>query len=588
MTQSWIVPVFLTMLVVSACGSVSSGENLGEPVVTVIAKLDAAPAAMSEAELRATLVWLNGPPYAGERCEDGFCTLASRQYTVLATSDVAVEKQFPLTVKLGMFELPNPISGEYQGTVVSSTGELKLNYNSLPEAEVVLYEDRNANGKLDFVLPGQRGPSPDRVVALSSGIDERGVAVRTAIVNKRSPIPAGFANEALAPAFELFAFPLPKALTDLWPKDLVEAHPEEALFLPPGAKAPPVYDDGVYALTFTEAQRTGVKQHLLSSHNLVGEEGMNDAMLSWLATKAVEPIADAVVRLFPVDADRKSWLARACNPYDAYTNAHVSPPPGADIQCGAGALRYALNPDDYCGWTRTIDYSFFQHSQPTWWPCDEQGQIKVGKPYRAAPAALDEDLRSKSSMVLEMYGPEDLDCSGGRIHQYDGNPALRMPTAPPPAGSQIMCYGADAFSFMSPRSDGCRIKRTYEIKSEPDAAPANRWDLSASKPSWWPCDAQGNLRADTGYLPADVSPATRCATTTTINLPDRRLPRHARVRCDSANDLRYQPLWSDGCEPALFALKRADAMFTWDEEAPEWWPCDANGKFVPGKGYDPL
>lgn len=97
-----------------------------------------------------------------------------------------------------------------------------------------------------------------------------------------------------------------------------------------------------------------------------------------------------------------------------------------------------------------------------------------------------------------------------------------------------------------------------------------------------------SLRADTDYLAADVRPATQCASIATINMPGRPLPRHAKVRCESANDLRYQPLWSDGCEPALFALKRADATYTWEVDAPEWWPCDADGKFLPGKGYEPM
>jgi hypothetical protein len=573
----------------TACGSVDGVDNPGEPIVTVVARLDMAPADMPDDHLRATLVWLNGPPFGGARCEDGRCEGVGREYTVLTTSDVAVETEFPLTVRLGMFELPNPIAAEYPGAVQTSDGRLHLIYNSLPEAEVVLYEDSNHNGRLDLLPPGQPGPGPDRIVALSSGRDEQGTAVRTIVVNKRSPVPAGFANDPSSPALAVFAFPLPKELTDLgWPT----TPNRDALFLPPDAPLPPVYDDGVYALKLTApASMSAVQHELLTSHNLVGEPNTYEGDLMAAAIETVEPIAGAVVRLFPVTAERKSWLARGCNPFDQHTNTKLSPPPGAEVQCGAGALRYALNPDDYCGLTRVVDNTWPEPlSEPAWWPCDAQG-LKAGAPFRAAQKAIDDPLINPSSNIVEYFFPDavPLDCSGGRIEHYDLNPGLRLPSAAPPSGSQIMCYGPDALSFIPARGDGCRIKYTYELTSTGIAGLPNdmSWDLTGSRPSWWPCDAQGQLRTDTAYVAANTQPATSCRTSLHVQFPRRALPGHARVRCESATELSYAPLWSDGCEPVRYSTHNVVPPVDWEIETPSWWPCDTKGSFISGKGYLP-
>lgn len=587
MTQSWVRRTVLTTLAFCAgCGSVDSAENLGDPIVTVIARLESAPAQMPADNLRATLVWLNGPPFATGRCDEGECGATGRDYTVLTMSDIEVDTEFPLTVRLGVFELPNPIPGEYPGSVSSEGEPIKLTYNSLPEAEVVLYEDGNQNHKLDLLAPGQPGPGPDRIVALSSGRDEGGMVTRSVIVNKRSPIPAGFANNADAPALDIFAFPLPKELTDLGVPNSADA-----LFAPPGTPVPQVYPDGVYALRLSAPPTEDVVQHaLLSTHNLVAEPITNDAALLSRATKTVEPIADTVVQLFPVTPDRKSWLARGCNPFNEYTNKHLSPPPGSEVQCGAGALRYSSNPGDYCGWTRVIDYSQTGEpfEAPAWWPCDSTG-LKANQPYTAPARAIEDDVRTNASNLIDARASMslDLDCSDGRIQHFDAVPGLRVPNAAPPAGSQVMCYGADALSFIAPRADGCRIKYTFELASDAHVAPEFAWDLRASRPAWWPCDAQGQLMGDRGYVGASTQPAAACRTLERPEMASRALPTHARVRCESATEISYAPLWSDGCEPLRFATVYSDPIYTWEGDAPAWWPCDDKGNFIAGKGYMP-
>lgn len=171
-----------------------------------------------------------------------------------------------------------------------------------------------------------------------------------------------------------------------------------------------------------------------------------------------------------------------------------------------------------------------------------------------------------------------------RLSRQSGEFAgLRVPTAAPPSGSEVLCYGADALSFIPKRIDGCRIKYTYELSS--DAG----WDMRQARPDWWPCDEQGQLRPNTGYAAASVQNASSCGEPRKLQMPVRPLPVQARVRCESPTVLSYAPLWSDGCEPVLYSLENHDASRSWEfDERPEWWPCDLDGNFIPGKGYMPL
>lgn len=581
MTRRWIW--LLASVITAACGSVDSADNRGEPIATVVAALESAPTNLPSSNLRATLVWLNTPPFGGVDCHDDVCDTGPRSFTVLTTSDVEVEMSFPLTVRIGMFELPEPLTNEYPGYVGTGNGRLHLTYNSVPEAEVVLYEDGNHNQRLDLLAPGEPGPGPDRVIALSSGIDAQGNAVRTAIVNKRSPVPAGFASDG-AFSLEAFAFPLPKALD---PEGMLSS--SDALFSPPGTPAPPVYADGVYTLRFSAAAdaATAVQQAVLKAHNLIDDPLTSDAALLTAAQLVINPVGDKVVQLFAVGAEDKSWLARACNPFPQRAVAYMQPPPGSEVQCGASALRFATNPGDYCGFARTVDITQVQLNDTSWWPCGDQG-LKAGTGYSAAETAIEIDLRHNYSIV----GEEHLDmlpterCDAGQLVHADASIGLHMPTAAPPAGSQVLCYGSDALSFIPAHTNGCAFKYTYDLAMPAaDGGEGPHWDLRAQPPAWWPCDGAGALRSGTPYVPANIAPATSCPAPRTV-LWWGMAPGHAQVRCESALAFEYRPVMSDGCSTHRFTRQNSqltDGVFP----AGETWPCDDEGHFIPGRGFLP-
>jgi hypothetical protein len=202
--------LLLAPLVVSivGCGSVHGPEDPGEPIAVVTASLAEAPPDLGNTgPLRAALVWTNGLGFASVfkpgTCTEGediasrwrACEEKLRSTVQVTTSDVEVEMEFPLTVTLAMYDLPTPILQHIEDPnfqIVNEDGSIETisgDFYSLPEAEVVLYEDGNGNGQLDLLAIGQPGPGPDRVVALSSGIAENGDAVRTAVVYKAGALP---------------------------------------------------------------------------------------------------------------------------------------------------------------------------------------------------------------------------------------------------------------------------------------------------------------------------------------------------------------------------------------------------------------
>jgi hypothetical protein len=304
-----------------------------------------------------------------------------------------------------------------------------------------------------------------------------------------------------------------------------------------------------------------------------------------------------MIELFPVVPTRPSWLARGCQRLITLNSVYpASPPPaGADVLCGAGAFAYSSHPDDYCGQTEITSLGGDESARPDWWPCDATG-LKAGTPYRPATQRLDGDPTSLVNLQHLGFGNAiigglDWQCRAGVIYHFDLAPAFRMPTAAPATGSQVMCHSADSFSHIPPRADGCLFKyRTY-LASDPtwpnSYASIASWDMTASPPAWWPCDANGQLRPDSGMVaPAPLARAD-CDGFGRFQLTRTAPPEGSAITCVSATEFSYVPPWSDACDPKDRVVSEYDdGMGNGGRLAPvAWWPCDDDGNFVPSAHY---
>jgi hypothetical protein len=516
---------------------------------------------------RAALVWVDREE---AECQPGACPPLKQHVTV--RSDVAVPVTTgPLTIRLPI-ELTEPYTMTFSYTL-EEDGPVRIvkSLHSMPQAEVVLYADGNANGRLDLLAPGEPGPGPDRILALASGRNRQGNAVRTVLVNRRSPAaPSGVLQH---PALSLLA-----------------DSPYE------GGEPQDVYPDGVYVVELTASITQPVLQQvLLSNHGEMPSSYRSDDTLFGELLAHVRPLEDAIVELLPVDRERRSWLSRGCalHPLEASREELAPPPAGSDIQCGAGFLMYATSPDDYCGQTGRMAANY----AGDWWPCDEHG-LKAGTPYRAATQRFDVDVRDRdhtSALTGNSHAelPSEWSCQRGVIYDVDASPAYHLPTVAPSSGSQVMCYGADSFSYIEPRSDGCSFKLTYDLASDvyrdwTGFYPG--WDWRAARPEWWPCDAQGELRSDSPYVsPEPLEPAF-CTESAIAPLPAP-LPAHTKVYCESAESIKLLPKWRDGCDGLTEFMINGSVsiggnMFTWSGPKPENWPCDEAGNFRSESGYE--
>jgi hypothetical protein len=572
----------LILLFAASCGSVHSMEDPGEPIALVTARLDVAPPNLGQTgPLRAALVWTNGlgfamlftPGQCNEPVPDDatryqLCEEKLRQQVQITTSDVEVEMEFPLTVTLAMYDLPTPIVQHIDGAdqkVIAPDGSeqpLTGDYYSLPEAEVVLYEDGNGNGQLDLLPVGQPGPGPDHVVALSSGMDENGDAVRSAIVYKAGPLVPFVA------AFQWVNY-----------QDLEQQTPS---FRP----------NGIYAFRGAIGPENEIAQRrLLTRHALASNDwGLADEYRE----VEVTPAAQSTVELFLVSDARPSWLSRGCQRFISLNSLFTAtaPPAGADVLCGAGALAFSSNPDNYCGQSEII----YGSPQPEWWPCDANG-LKAGTPYQVATQRLDGDPTSYASLAALGFGQALMNglnwqCRKGVVYHFDTLQLFSMPSAAPAAGSQVMCHSADSFSHIPPRADGCLFKyRTY-LASDPTwpngGAQMLQWDMRANPPAWWPCDANGQLRTDSGMVAPAPAGDADCDGFGRYQLTDVAPPEGSAIACVSATELSFVPPWSDACDPKDKLVTMYDdgmgdsGSFN---EPPAWWPCDEDGNFIPSPHF---
>jgi len=573
---------------IAGCGSVSSPSHPGEPVMVVTAKLATTPPLDVDAsKLRATLVWTNGLGLESLLPLD--CQPTSEQEAracqrdllgdvAVSASDVQVTMDFPLQVRLELFELPTPIRGKVEKDW-GWGGVEKGIYYSVPEGELVLYEDGNGNGRFDFLPLGEPGPGPDRVVALSSGRNAEGKAVRTSVVYKAGRV-------------------LPIQGYDA----LLTEHNYDPQTMLASSDGP----NGVFALRQVVDGQALVEEALLSAHSLVYPS--TEAYLASQVPATVTPIAEATLELFTVDPDRRSWLARGCErlpPRDVFGISNSPPPAGADIQCGSYGLLFASHPDNYCG---QIDQRLaydenFKPSRPSSWPCDEHG-FKEGTPYRATTERLDAEWLEGEMMEATGtgYGDYDLDfqCQPGVFYHFGDVVWTRMPTVAPPPGSQVLCHSRDSFSYIPPREDGCLYKFIYDLWAE-DAGPASApgdgfvgWDLRDSPPSWWPCDAQGELLADSGYIgPEELE--VECSYEPGLQAARNPPPVGTRVRCEGSNELTFLREWMGPCEGerkmGLFGEifnEQGDLSGSWSVGKPIWWPCDYEGNYIDNPYFPPL
>jgi hypothetical protein len=562
------VPV--SLLFASACGSVHSSETPGEPILFVEAQLATTPDMNVDPDrLRATLVWTNGLELDGlltPACDATSpeeilaCGQALRGQFKVSSSDVQVEMTFPLKVRLAMYELPTPVVGKVVSQDENDSWPSGL-YSAVPEAEVVLYEDGNGNGKLDLLPLGTKGPGPDRVVALSSGRDRDGNVVRTSIVYKQGRIwPFGDIALALEEGRD------PQKLGDTTPID------------------------GVFAVREVVGPDLPLaQQEVLTSHSLSSFKS-----ISYEKHFTKEPIEGATIQLFPVAPDRRSWLARGCE----RLSLGDAPPKGADVHCGSGQLVFASHPDNYCGQAELRMALVLEGQIAPWWPCDANG-LKPQPPYHASAQRLDvEQLVSEDRVAALTHGanggPRGEDgCKPGRIYHHGREPSFRIPNVAPPPGSQVMCHSRESLSYIPPSNDGCLNEFGYDLswKGEPwtpDFDPS--WDRSASPPDWWPCQADGTLRADSGFIAPQPLPEAQCGPQLQRK-PTLAPPPHSRVQCRSATSLAFMTAWSDACEPASvisrFGNEEAVSSWTWHDK-PTWWPCDEQGKLLVDKGYAAL
>ncbi len=582
----WFGLLALTLVV--ACGSVDAPEDRGEPIAMVTARLDQAPAGLGETgPLRAALVWTNGLGFesafnpstcSAEYVEDpveGFlrCEERLRNNVQVTTSDVEVEMEFPLTVTLAMYELPTPIvqhiEDPYAFVEADSDETLAGDFYSLPEAEVVLYEDGNGNGKLDLLPLGEPGPGPDRVVALSSGLDDDGRAVRTVVVYKAGPL-ASWIH-----AYYWMEY-------DAMPND-----PNSVVL------DPPPRENGIYTYRYSFGPEYELGQRsMLGLHALTAPD-------TWLGTEpedaVITPVEQGMIQLFPASAQWPSWLSRGCERMVTFNSVvAVSPPPaGADVQCGADALAYSSHPDDYCGQTEIAVLPEPGGPAPDWWPCDVNG-LKPGTPYRASTQRLDGDptwMGNLGGLGFGSFFDPLWYCREGVIHHLDVSPFFSLPTTPPQPGSQVMCHSADSFSHVPPRADGCLFKYRTDLVSDPSSPHSvggMQWDLRSSRPAWWPCDESGQLRADSGMVAPATPAEADCADIAEYRDPGNAPPIGSAIHCEDAQTLTFVPPWNDACDPkGRMATAYVDetAQTSFSGGTPDWWPCDEDGNFVPSPHY---
>jgi hypothetical protein len=377
--------------------------------------------------------------------------------------------------------------------------------------------------------------------------------------------------------------------------------------------------DGLYVVHISVQKELPLAQQaLLSTHGITMSNTFDKYWARNMAERdfvyRVQTLETAAaIPLFAVDQGRKSWLARGCVPYPTgFLGYDKAPPAGAAVQCGADRLSYASHPDDYCGQTDTLMRLEWQGDPDlSWWPCDEHGldpespYVPASEPLSTSPLSL---FNGKAYVGVAFYEPpREFHCRADIIYDFDDDPQTHLPALPPPPGSQVMCYGHNALSFV-PSDPECKRKFTYELSSEdiPGYAGSGStgadnkpqpWDLRDDPPAWWPCDEQGELIAGTSYKPAatpsDDGPCPDAPATAApggLYAP----PPHSKIRCTSPESLIAVPLWSDHCdgrtETTLHGSPQSEPVETggWSFPRPEGWPCDQYGKFAPAPGYESL
>jgi len=555
-----------------------------EPVSDYVlyAELPERPAAFPSEHVRAALAWIDGRPLdAPETASPDDL----RELRFELSSDVRVDVSFPLRVRIPI-QAVEPMHYQWLAFLAdpdalnrfgAAAGDRYV--NSLPQAEVVVYFDANHNRRLDLLEPGEPGPAPDRILAVGSGRDARGQAVRHVVIHKRAPI---------EPPLELF-------IQDWGP-----------------ARAA----DGLYLVHISVAPELPLAQDaLLETHGITTSNTFDKYWVRNIAqrdfTYAVSSLEQAApIPLFAVEEARRSWLARGCVPYPTGRLGYAKPPPrGAAVQCGADMLSYASHPDDYCGQGDTLSRLDF-HGSPdlAWWPCDEHGLI-AGSDYVEAHAPLGTSIlsmrNSKAYTGVAWYEPPaDFRCQPDVIYDFDDDPRTHLPAQPPPPDSQVLCYGHDALSFI-PDDPACKRKFTYDLSS--DAIPgytrdgALHWDMHTDPPAWWPCDADGQLIAEAPYKAPERLDSARADGAPCPDAPALAAlggtyppPPHTKIRCTSASSLVAVPLWSDRCDGRTELALRGEAQSApirtsgWKQDAPAAWPCDAEGNFIPTPGYESL
>jgi hypothetical protein len=582
------------------CACESSKSPASEPEPTELdnrgvlrAELQTRPADFPDDHVRAVLAWVDGRPLDAPETSSADDL---RELRFQQNSDVAVAEgtdvSFPLQVRVRV-EPVEPMHYAWltafatPSIAVQELGEFKDDrlVHSLPQAELVLYHDANHNERFDLLEPGEPGPGPDRVLAVASGRDADGHAVRNVVVNKQSPF---------APPLELFV-----------------AHWGDTS------------DDGLHVVRISVPKEMPLAQHaLLTTHGITMSGTFDKYWARNMAERdfvygvekleAVEPIP-----LFAVEPAQKSWLTRACVPYPTgYLGYAKAPPAGAAVQCGADRLSYASHPDDYCGQSDTLlRLEWLGDPDVSWWPCDEQG-LSADAPYVPASEPIGVSplsLRTGKAYVGVAYyqPPTNFECRADILYDFDEDPQTHLPALAPPPGSQVMCYGRNALSFV-PSDAECKRKFTYELSSDdiPGYAQRNadesaadsgseplRWDMRDKPPAWWPCDKQGKLIAGTSYkAPAKLPGNTPCPDVPTRAAPGGAYapPPHSKIRCTGADSLIAVPLWSDHCDGRTETTLSGDAQTEpveragWKFPMPDGWPCDKDGKFVPVPGYEAL
>jgi hypothetical protein len=63
-------------------------------------------------------------------------------------------------------------------------------------------------------------------------------------------------------------------------------------------------------------------------------------------------------------------------------------------------------------------------------------------------------------------------------------------------------------------------------------------------------------------------------------------PEGSAITCASATELGFVPPWSDACDPKeRIVLMYEDETGSGSGPAPEWWPCDTDGNFIPSAHF---